>query len=168
MEVPRDREDSVVHVAVVECGEEGWRHVEVTAAAAGGGALVGDVGLDSVAGVLVGNRHPLAAVAAVILLVHVLVEGDNHVAIVGPLKPEVSLRPPGGIQDSVTHPSAGTETGGEVGRSAGVGDSGLELLSLHWDAKGEGKDREDSEDFGEHCVLWLFGLTASRVRWGMC
>jgi hypothetical protein len=49
----------------------------------------------------------LAAVAAVVLLVHVLVEGDNHVAIVGPLK-EVSLRPPGGMQDSVTHPSAGT------------------------------------------------------------
>ncbi len=80
-ERPRDGEDTVVHVAVVQGGEEAGRHVERTPAAAG--AEVGDLGGLGVAVLVVGDGDGLTAVSTAGPLGSV--HGDDEVrARVGP------------------------------------------------------------------------------------
>jgi hypothetical protein len=138
--VPRDGEDTLVHVAVGELGEEGRGHVEGAVGAAG--ALVGDVGLGGVAVLLVGDGEPLAAVGAVLGGVLGRVESDDEVAVrVGP--------------------AAGAEADGEVGGLASVGDALLHLLDGGGD-DGRSGGNEGDEDL-EHCA----GVVAVKRVWGV-
>lgn len=133
LEVPRDREDTRVHVTVVEGTEQGRAHVEVTRRATR--AEVDDLGVLDVAGLGVGDLDTLSTVGSAGVLRGV--EG-NDVLRVG------------------VGPATSAESDGVVGGGTGAATLGGSGLSNAGKGEDSG-DREEGLD-GNHFELCVFGV----------
>jgi hypothetical protein len=134
-EVPRHLEDTLVHVSVGQITEKSRAHIETSVGTPG--AHIGDGGDGGLASGWVGDLQTLTTVRTVVCLILSLVEGDDEVRV--------------GVR-----PSTGTETDGEVGGLAGVGDSLLERSRGGVDEASDGENRGDGEEGldGNHFVVF--------------